>query len=569
MALFYSFLHNIATMLAVAIVYSFAVRSLKNRKIITEIVSGVAFSIAVLITMQNRFVLTEGVVFDARSVVISICGMFAGPIAVFMTSITALIHRIWHGGGGTFMGICVIISSALIGLLFHYLRKSRPQLTNAVNLYAFGFIVHINMLFWALTLPQAVMLKAYKTITLPVLLILPLGSLCFGKLLSNQEEQIEIANELVEKEKLLRETAEIAKIGAWEFDVNTGQNKWTDEVFRIHDLNPGRGDNVETGLSLYSAESRKKLETAVKEAIEFNTAYGLELEMTTAKGIDKWVRILGTPVLEDNKVIKVHGSFQDITERKRAQKKEMLAMIELAKVKEIDKVKNTFIASMSHELRTPLNSIIGFTGILLMGMTGELNEEQKKQLGMVKGSASHLLALINDVIDVSKVEAGKIELAIEEFELETVINEARDSVANNINEKKLELAIDLPAGLKIKSDRRRVKQIIINLLSNAVKFTEHGEITIEAARENNKVKVKVTDTGIGIRAEDGDKLFKQFSRIIMPGRPLQEGTGLGLYLSQKIAGMLGGEITAQSEIGKGSAFILELPYEIKVEVVYA
>ncbi|MGD0784785.1 MAG: PAS domain-containing sensor histidine kinase [Sedimentisphaerales bacterium] len=261
--------------------------------------------------------------------------------------------------------------------------------------------------------------------------------------------------------------------------------------------------------------------------------------------------------------------IEDITERKQAQEKEMLAMVELAKVKEIDKVKNTFIASMSHELRTPLNSIIGFTGILLMGMTGELNEEQKKQLGMVKGSASHLLALINDVIDVSKVEAGKIALAVEEFELEKVINEAKDSVANNINDKKLELAIDLPAGLKIKSDRRRVKQIIINLLSNAVKFTEHGKITVEAARKKDKIKVKVTDTGVGIRAEDRDKLFKQFSRIIIPGRPLQEGTGLGLYLSQKVAGMLGGEITAQSEIGRGSVFILELPYEIKAEVVYA
>jgi LytS/YehU family sensor histidine kinase len=134
MALFYSFLNNIVMMLAVAIVHSFASKSLKDRKITAKIISGFAFSIAVLITMQNRFVLTKGVVFDARSVVISVCGLFAGPIAVLMTSITALIHRIWTGGGGMFTGICVAISSALIGLLFHHLRKSRPQLTNTVNL---------------------------------------------------------------------------------------------------------------------------------------------------------------------------------------------------------------------------------------------------------------------------------------------------------------------------------------------------------------------------------------------------------------------------------------------------
>jgi PAS domain S-box-containing protein len=175
------------------------------------------------------------------------------------------------------------------------------------------------MLLWMLTLPQETIIRAYKTITLPVLLILPLGTLCFGKLLSNQEEQIKIANELAEKEKLLRETGEIAKIGAWEFDINTGQNKWTDEVLRIHDLNPDHENNIEIGHSLYSAESLKKIETAIKEAIEFNKAYELELEMTTAKGINKWVRILGTPIFENNKVIKVRGSFQDITERKRAE----------------------------------------------------------------------------------------------------------------------------------------------------------------------------------------------------------------------------------------------------------
>ncbi|MGB8227174.1 MAG: PAS domain S-box protein [Sedimentisphaerales bacterium] len=224
----------------------------------------------------------------------------------------------WTGGGGMFTGICVIISSALIGLLFNYLRKSKPQLTNTVNLYIFGFIVHINMLFWMLTLPQEVVIKAYKTITLPVLLILPLGSLCFGKLLSNQEEQVKIANELIEKEELLRKMGEIAKIGAWEFDVKTRQNKWTNEVFRIHDLNPDQENNIEIGLSLYSKESREKIETTMKKAIEFNKVYELELEITTAKGINKWVRISGAPVFENNKIIKVRGSFQDITERKKA-----------------------------------------------------------------------------------------------------------------------------------------------------------------------------------------------------------------------------------------------------------
>lgn len=256
------------------------------------------------------------------------------------------------------------------------------------------------------------------------------------------------------------------------------------------------------------------------------------------------------------------GFFRDITERKQSEEKEVRAMVELVRAEKMDEMKNMFIASMSHELRTPLNSIIGFTGILLMGLTGELNEEQKKQLGMIKTSSYHLLELINDVIDVSKIDANMINFANDEFKVEEIIAEARDSVANAAKEKGLEVAIAVSAGLTMKNDRRRVKQIILNLLSNAVKFTDRGKITVEAVRENGNVKVKVIDSGIGIKDDDMAKLFKQFSRIITPGRAIQEGSGLGLYLSQKIAGMLGGEITAQSEFEKGSVFVLNLPLGI-------
>lgn len=141
MSLFYSFLSNIAMMFAVAAVYSFASKSPRNKKMTARIISGFAFSIAVLTTMQNKFVLTKGVVFDARSVVISVCGMFARPISVFITSITAIIHRIWTGGGGTFTGICVVSSSALIGLLFRHLRKSKPQLTKTVTVLALFLVL--------------------------------------------------------------------------------------------------------------------------------------------------------------------------------------------------------------------------------------------------------------------------------------------------------------------------------------------------------------------------------------------------------------------------------------------
>jgi signal transduction histidine kinase len=232
-------------------------------------------------------------------------------------------------------------------------------------------------------------------------------------------------------------------------------------------------------------------------------------------------------------------------------------------LQELDQLKSLFIASMSHELRTPLNSIIGFTGIILQGMTGEITEEQRKQLTMVKSSANHLLDLINDIIDMSKIEAGKVELSIEEFDLSTIVQEVKDSFRVAAAEKGIRLSLKTPKRLVIKSDERRTKQVLMNLVSNAIKFTDRGEIGIKVAKKGGMAEISVSDTGIGIREEDMDKLFRAFSQITNADRPTQEGTGLGLHLSKKIAGLLGGKIWAESEFGRGSVFTFALPLKYR------
>ncbi len=233
------------------------------------------------------------------------------------------------------------------------------------------------------------------------------------------------------------------------------------------------------------------------------------------------------------------------------------------RLKEVDHLKSMFIASMSHELRTPLNSIIGFTGIMLQGMGGEITKEQRKQLTMVKSSAMYLLSLINDIIDVSKIEAGKAELIIEEFDLANLLQELKDSFKVAADEKGLKLSLETPKSLIIKSDERRTKQVLIIFVNNAIKFTDRGEIAIKAAKENRKVEISVADTGLGIRKEDMKKLFGVFSQIHVKGTPIQEGTGLGLHLSKRIVDLLGGDIKAESEFGKGSKFTFGLPLEYK------
>jgi signal transduction histidine kinase len=227
-----------------------------------------------------------------------------------------------------------------------------------------------------------------------------------------------------------------------------------------------------------------------------------------------------------------------------------------------DRLKSAFLATMSHELRTPLNSIIGFTGIILQRMVGPLNDEQIKQLNMVNNSARHLLDLINDVLDISKIEAGQLNVLNETFHLPASVEKVIQS-AQPLAEKKglkLSVKIDPQIGL-ISSDRRRVEQILLNLISNAVKFTEKGFIDVACITAENKIIISVRDTGIGIKKEDMNKLFNAFQQIESGLTRKYDGTGLGLSISKKLAELLGGKIIVESVWDKGSTFSFILSSE--------
>jgi len=264
------------------------------------------------------------------------------------------------------------------------------------------------------------------------------------------------------------------------------------------------------------------------------------------------------------------GVIVDITPMKETQAALRVAM-EAAEA--ADRIKSAFLATMSHELRTPLNSIIGFTGILLQGLAGPLTSEQSKQLGMVRDSARHLLALINDVLDISKIEAGELPVACESFDLARSIEKVA-AIAGTLAEKKgLTLAVKVAPGVgTMVSDARRVEQVLLNLLSNAIKFSEAGSVTLHSELVSDfrldaqhvpvpAVRVSVVDCGIGIKPEDMPLLFVPFRQIDSALSRKHEGTGLGLAICRRLAELMGGTITAQSQWGQGSIFTVTLPLQ--------
>ncbi|GJI96044.1 hypothetical protein RugamoR57_27620 [Duganella caerulea] len=312
-----------------------------------------------------------------------------------------------------------------------------------------------------------------------------------------------------------------------------------------------RNQNMEIGIALYLGD-QKHFINAERQQI-------LDLLISTyeqAVQVNSELQARERQVIELNMRLAHHAGELETINREIA-----LKNLELA---EASRMKSAFIANMSHELRTPLNAIIGFTGALLMKLPGPLTNEQDKQLNTIRTSARHLLSLINDILDVAKIEAGKVTLELETVQCQHLVNDVVDTLRPLALQKGLGLEVELaPDPIVLQTDRRALTQILLNLANNAIKFTESGQVRVTLSQRpgdgHDTIEFSVADSGAGIREEDQAKLFQAFSQLDSTSTRHAEGAGLGLYLCQNLANLIGGSLFFKSDFGQGSTFTLALP----------
>jgi PAS domain S-box-containing protein len=377
--------------------------------------------------------------------------------------------------------------------------------------------------------------------------------------MANEELQ-ETAERLATSEALLAEAQSTAHVGSWEWDVRTGQIRWTDELFRLFGLEPGSVEvTFDSYLERVHPDDRGLVEQVVGRAMEDHQPYAFDHRLILPDGTIRYLHGRGRVDLgESGKPVRLIGSGQDITERKEVEEALETARLEAERA---NKAKSEFLAAMSHELRTPLNAIGGHLDLVDMGIHGPVTEAQQAAFARVKANQQFLLSLINDILQFAKLEAGKVEYRNSDLPAGDVLSEAMGMLEPAARHRGLryERRWSEPVP-NLLGDHDRVQQILTNLLGNAIKFTEPGgRIAASIDTDGDFVCIRIEDTGRGIAREKLESIFDPFVQAGQHREEEASGVGLGLAISRDLARGMGGDVTVESEAGKGSVFTLRLP----------
>jgi PAS domain S-box-containing protein len=363
------------------------------------------------------------------------------------------------------------------------------------------------------------------------------------------------ARQAVERlEERLRLALESADVGTWDMDVAGPALAWDARCRQIYGLGPDDPVDFDSVLDQLYGEDRARVEETVRRALDPTGTGEFEAEYRVVQpsGAVRWAQARGRAVFRGEggarRAVRFAGTIIDVTEGKRAEEERERAVT----------ARSRFYAAMSHELRTPINAVLGYNDLLLAGVYGELTEPQQTSLERGQRAARHLLHLVNDVLDLSKIEAGKMEMAWEPVPVVPLVQDLFATLQPLADEHGSELRLEgrEAAGIEIVTDPHRVQQILLNLISNALKFGQRKPVELRCAATDDEVTIEVADHGVGIAPDELERIFEEF--IQLPNANAG-GTGLGLPISQRLARLLGGRLEVESAPGEGSTFRLRLP----------
>ena len=407
-------------------------------------------------------------------------------------------------------------------------------------------------------------------------------------LVFQNKEKEKRAEELTKSKQLLDNTEKLARVGGWEFNLKNNKLSWSEMIYRIYEVEPDYQPTIESAINFYAPESIPVISEAVRQAIEEGKSYDIDLQLITAKQNSIWVRTIGEAYRDNGEIVKIGGVFQDINERILTEHKLILANKELIfqneekekraaelviakeRAEQSDRLKSAFLANMSHEIRTPMNGILGFSSLLKEpNLTGD---EQQEYIRIIEKSGARMLNIINDIVDISKIESGLMEVDLKESNINEQIDFIHTFFKPEMDRKGIQFFSKKSLTLKeavIITDREKIYAILTNLVKNAIKYTDEGSIefgySLKTESQTTVLEFFIKDTGIGIPKHRQEAIFERFIQADITDKMARQGAGLGLSISKAFVELLGGKIWVSSEEGKGSTFYFTLPYNSEPE----
>ncbi len=555
-----------ATLLALCLVETFVQRYWRHNIPAKLVFSGLLFGLICIVGMVAPIHFSPGVIFDARSVVLSMAGLFGGPVVGAIAGVIAGGYRLWLGGAGAIVGLEVVIGCVLAGLLYRHFHHRGWVKINFLNLMVFGFLVHVFCLALFIQLPTEVVKRLFDNLLIPYLTAFTIATPFLGLILKDVQDRLAVENTLKKISIALRESDSRFRAvfnqspngitlkdrhGCYLL-VNQTYAQW-------HNMTP---DQI-IGLSaddLFPDRERQRARKLEHDLLISGEPCTLESDVPFLDGETRFLSIFKSPlIISPNEPPLILTVLANITDRRRA---EISMESALNSAEEANRAKTELLATMSHELRTPLNAILGFSDMIRSQYYGPLGSDTYVEYANdIYKSGDHLLSLINDILDISAIEAGKRVFQKEPVNIDEIIAECLKTLQGKIKERDISISVRIPDEARtFNADKRSVFQILLNLLSNAVKFTGlKSSVTVDSRLSGNNIEIIVTDSGDGIAPDKLAKITEPFVQAETNPHWAQEGTGLGLTVVKSLVDAHSGQLHFESEPGQGLTVTVSLP----------